>query len=74
MGVVKNCLRKYGLEPYSYNIYTQFIEFFGWERSKSIGFLKLADYDDLVNTLIKKVPARVVESWSDQESYDSDEV
>ena len=49
MSVIKNVIRKNGLDLYYCNKYTEYIEFHGWKNSKSTGYIKLEDYDDLVN-------------------------
>ena len=41
LSVVKNVMRKNGIDPYRCNMYAEFIEFHGWKNRKSIGFIKL---------------------------------
>jgi len=33
----------------------EYVEFFGWLKNKTIGYIKLEDYDLMVNQLIKLV-------------------
>ena len=54
--VLRNVFKKYGLDPYHCNLYTEFVEFYGWRRRKSIGFVKLADYDCLALEVPKNDP------------------
>lgn len=45
VAVLKQVMKKYGFDPYHRNIYTEFMEFWGWRKRRSIGFIKLSDYD-----------------------------
>ena len=55
LSVVKNSFRKYGIEPYKVSLYVEYVEFFGWLKNKTIGYIKLEDFDLMVNQLIKLI-------------------
>lgn len=57
-------LKKYGMDPYHSNIYSEFMEFWGWRKRRSIGFLKLADFDEMV-LLLTKLNKEVEEEFSE---------
>lgn len=69
MSVVKGSFRKHGLEPYKINTYVEYVEFFGWLKSRTVGYIRLEDYDNMVNQLIKTAS---LEEES-QEAEDSEE-
>ena len=50
---MKGSFRKYGLQPFEVNLFVEYVEYFGWQMSKTIGYIKLEDYDRMVNQLIK---------------------